>query len=161
MTDITVDLPSRRDSNSSIDGPNKICMSVQFSQTIDIQLFECHDESTQDVWYSELDYELMKIGKKQAVGDVRRIIRSRSLSHYMTTEDLDNGILTGLERHLTPKVTKKTIVSKMRCFNAVLDEQYRQNVSGEYDQYKLRRVSQHHTKWVAKRAHTIGLLNAR
>ena len=153
MADITVDLPSRRDSNSSIDGSNKKCMSVQFSQTIDIQLFEYDDINASKIWYSELDYELMKIENKQAVYDVRRIIRSRSLSDYMTTEDLDNGILTGLERHLTPKITKKTIVSKMRCFNAVLDEQYRQNVSGEYDQYKLRRVSRHHTKWVAKRAH--------
>eukprot|EP00579_Thalassiosira_antarctica_P000705 CAMPEP_0201875042 /NCGR_PEP_ID=MMETSP0902-20130614/7129_1 /ASSEMBLY_ACC=CAM_ASM_000551 /TAXON_ID=420261 /ORGANISM="Thalassiosira antarctica, Strain CCMP982" /LENGTH=150 /DNA_ID=CAMNT_0048402015 /DNA_START=235 /DNA_END=684 /DNA_ORIENTATION=+ len=150
MADIIVDLPSRRDSNSSIEGSNKKYMSVQFSQTIDIQLFECHDDiNASEIWYSELDYELMKIARKQAVYDLRRIIRSP-----IKTEDLGNGILTGLERHLTPKITKKTIVSKVKGFNAVLVEQDRQNLSGEYDQYKLRRVSRRHTKWVAKRAYT-------
>jgi len=88
MADIIVDLPSRRDSNSSIEGSNKKYMSVQFSQTIDIQLFECHDDiNASEIWYSELDYELMKIMKKQAVCDVRRIIRSRSIK----TKDLESA----------------------------------------------------------------------
>ncbi len=179
MADLIVNFPNRgrRGSNSpaiwaccgSISTERK---SVRFSHMVTVQSFDrCDAARTNQMWYSESDFEALRIANRRNSRDVHERFRSRSISCRSNgvpidtdcvdvEECLKNGTLTGLERFLSEKIIKKTISSREGCYNAVLGEQNRQNLSGEYNPGRIRRASRRHTEWTRKRAYAVGLLNA-
>ena len=160
IADLIVDFPrsKRCSSDSSESGCLKRCMSVQFSERVKVQLYERHDNiSSSELWYSKVDYKIMISLKKQAILEARQQICSVSASDSIETDCLDN--LTGLENHLTTNIVKKTLLSRLKCMYAVMNEQERQRLSEEHCPYSLQCVAQYHTKWTAQRARTIGHLD--
>ena len=67
--------------------------------------------------------------------------------------------LTGMENLLTPGLTKKSMARKRGCWDAVLDEQEKQDASGRYDPDRLARASQEYSRWAARRSLKIGMMH--
>mmetsp|Transcript_33258 Transcript_33258/g.59894 ORF Transcript_33258/g.59894 Transcript_33258/m.59894 type:complete len:163 (+) Transcript_33258:123-611(+) len=161
MTDLIVDFPQQRRSNSFA-GSNKIVRkTVHFSPMNELRSFERNDNmNTGNIWYSDNEYKAMRIANIQAVQDVRRIDLSPSSNLVDGAEALEDCVTTGIENLLTSSITKKSKARRAQCSNAVLDEQERQDSSGEYDSIKLACVSNHYSKWSTRRARAIGMLQS-
>lgn len=139
--------------------------SLSFDQTIDIQFFQRRDDETKEgAWYSERDYKAFKAANRRAVFEAHAKFRSTTSSSSVVDASLQESFadctLTGLERILTPKVLKKSQACKAGCWRAVLGEQDRQDDEGVQDPIRIALASLRETGWAAKRAHTIGMLNA-
>ena len=142
-SDLIVDFPSsRRRSSSSAGGggPKPKKKRVSFARTSCMMFIPPLDDypdgpiDAREIWYSKQDYTAMKIANRQAVFDLHRRFRSRSIPGSQggahQTEDVDECILTGLERLLTPNTVKKSEACRRQCWDAVLDEQDRQDQTG-------------------------------
>jgi len=63
--------------------------------------------------------------------------------------------LIGIENILTPDIVEELVRRRSECIRAVLDEQARQDDSGEYDPDRLTHLSQIRSVGAAKRARKI------
>lgn len=68
------------------------------------------------------------------------------------TASFDRDTLTGIENLLTSALVVRTRVSQANCVRAVLEEQARQALAGEYDPVKIARESRTHSTYSKKRA---------
>lgn len=165
MGDLIVDFPSRgRDRGADAAAKRA---SVRFAPRVDVFLLEQRrDAPLGETWHSSEDIEAMKAENyRRAARELPESFRaSRGSEDAATSEELKclkDGVLTGLERALSPEILRKTIASRRGCCNAVLEEQGWQEMLGECDPVRIRRASLRHTKWARRRAHVVGLLNAR
>lgn len=72
-------------------------------------------------------------------------------------DDID---MAGLENLLSSKICAKISLSKQLCWRAVFLEQAMQDELGEHDPHRLARVYANYSKWSAKRAYAIGILQS-
>ena len=134
---------------------------VRFAPEPEIQLFERQNnpDDARKLWYSRKDFRTMKMrNTMQAVRDfhIRYCSSSFGSSGGDTIFDLELE-LNGIENLITPHVVKTRQVNRNRYFVEVLEEQDRQEYSGEYDAKRLGRISRHYSKWTTKRAYQIGM----
>ena len=67
--------------------------------------------------------------------------------------------LTGIENLLTPGLVKRTIACKRGCWNAVLDEQDRQDASGCHDPDRIAHAAHEYSIQTARRSLKIGMMH--
>ena len=114
---------------------------------------------TRFMHYSRDDITKFKMANKQAVRDMH----TRHLS-LVDGAEVDAravfqgcGELTGIENHLTPGLMKQTMACTKGCWNAVLDEQERQDASGCCDPNRIASASQKYSRWATRRSLNIGI----
>ena len=89
----------------------------------------------------------------------------KHLSFAKTTTEDDAKVVfqgcefTGIENLLTPSLMKKTMALKRRCWDAVLDEQEKQDASGYCDPDRLARAAENYSRWATERALKIAIMN--
>lgn len=83
----------------------------------------------------------------RAIRDARQVIEQSSGSSFGGNLDI-----TGIEIFILPSTARNVLRLRKQSQLAVLDEQERQERSGEYDPDKLAMVSHHHTQWAAELA---------
>jgi len=147
MTDLIVDFPARRSA------PKK---TVHFCNTSEMRIVKRIDAARTDasaIWYTGNEYKAMRAANEDAVRLARRALASKT--------NMDTVNLNGIEKFLTRDIIEWTKESRFRCINAVLDEQDLQDSAGMYDADRFASVARHHSKSAAKKAITIGQLQAR
>lgn len=124
-------------------------------------------ENTDAIWYSAEEYEGMRKANKQAVSDAHKMyLELRSAGEEDGANGADRDFrgavvdITGIE-HLLAPLCKKTQRRRDRHWCAVLDEQDRQEQSGERDPLKLARASREHSVKSEKLALKIGIIQSR
>ena len=152
MSNLIVDVPQTRKAGSA-----KKRRTVQFSTKSDIRFYQRADEAdASEMYYSNEDYRAFEKDHERAIQDVHRH-NERSCSS-LSTDDFKllygRVLTTGIENDLM----KKTMAKRTRYLDAVLDEQDRQDAAGYCDPDRLAYVSRHYSKWSAKRALKIGMM---
>ena len=158
---LIVDFPRRWPSKGIETKEEAKPSSVHFSQMSTVVFFQ-DDIDPNKIWYSADAYTKMREDLKQASIDVQKKLSLSQRNSYGNFESTpsETKCLTGMEHLLSVKLIKKAYACRMKCLNAVLEEQKRQRYRGEYDPDALTLVSQHHSKWSRKRAFIIGMFNA-
>ena len=115
-----------------------------------------------ELFYNSQDYRAMRIENQQAVMDVQKkflplLPKSRSDN---SSDDINTDAMFGNERFLTPKLVNKVLEAKKKHRYAVLQEQARQDKSGEKDPGAIARSSLQFSESAASRARAIGLLQS-
>ena len=171
MSDLIVDFPQQRYNDIIVDFPQQRCNSsvgekrvrntVYFAPMNELRFFERNEKmDTGKIWYSNKEVKAMRIATVQAVKDTRKISLSRPSNQVDGADALEDCVMTGIENLLTPRIIKKSKARRSQCLSAVLEEQKRQDSSGEYDPIELACVSNHYSKCSARWAHTIGMLQS-
>ena len=157
MYDLIVDFPTDIHRRKAVSTKPKKKM-VRFSTNCDIRFYERNDEAhAKELHYSGDDIRRFKTTNKQAILDIHK--KHLSLANGSEKEAVFQGCeTTGHENLLTPTLASKTMASRRGCWNAVLDEQDRQDASGRYDPDRLARVSQEYSRWAARISLKIGLM---
>ena len=125
---------------------------VHFSNEYDIRFYERPSKvNAKELHYSREDISQFKVSNRQAV----RAIHMRRL----TSDNGAEGELTGIENLLTPGLVKRTMALKRGCWNAVLDEQDRQDACGYCDPDRLARAAENYSRWATERALKIAIMN--
>ena len=156
---LIVDFPPRPWPSEGIEAKEEAKPSVHFSQMSTVIFFQ-DDMDPNKIWYSADAYTKMREDLKQASIDAQKKLSLSQRNSYGNFESTETMCLTGMEHLLSVKLIKKAYACRMKCLNAVLEEQKRQRYRGEYDPDALTLVSQHHSKWSRKRAFIIGMFNA-
>ena len=159
---LIVDFPRRWPSKGIETKEEAKPSSVHFSQMSTVVFFQ-DDIDPNKIWYSAEAYTKMRENLKQASIDVQKKLSLSQRNSYVNSFEStpsETKCLTGIEHLLSVKLIKKAYVCRMKCLNAVLEEQKRQFIRGEYDPDALARVSQQYSNWSSKRAFIIGMFNA-
>lgn len=108
------------------------------------------------MFYAGIEYNEMKEARRRAVKDVHmRYELLSSGAHCDDDEGFRSCTLIGIENILTPDIVEKLVIRRTECIRAVLDEQARQDDSGEYDPDRLAHLSLIRSVGAAKRARQI------
>ena len=157
-------------------GPTKAgtVRSVRFAKTSLLKLVTKHEDredvDLQDLWYSEVDLELMKLAVLEDVLKVRELMASGVPIDYFFFGENDDSIvcLMGIENRCSKDYVKKIKACRERCVHAVLQEQMMHKMMdasmslhftnwNRQDLIALASFSQ--TRNAATRAHELGLLH--
>ena len=152
MSALIVDFPAQARRSSAVSSKKTM---VHFSNEYDIRFYERPDKvHASELHYSRDDMKQFKLANRQAILDIYK--RHLSLANGSTEDDAKVAFqgceLTGMENLLTPGLTKKSMARKRGCWDAVLDEQEKQDTSGRYDPDRLARASQEYSRWATRRA---------
>ena len=139
--------------------------TVRFSPTSQLVCYEAHHNKSDDskLFYNKKDYQAMMIENCQVVIDVQKMFlplfsksRPKNQADHFNPDDV-----FGNEKLLTPKLVKKVVVAKKKHLYAVLQEQARQDESGEKYPGAIARVSHQYSKEGVRWARAIGLLQSK
>ena len=157
-SDLIVDFPAQARRKVIGSKPKKM---VRFSTMSDIQFYERPDKvHAKELHYSREDIREFETANRQAILD----IHMKHLSLVNGTTEYDANVLfqgcefTGIENLLTPSLMKKTMAIKRRCWDAVLDEQERQDASGYCDP-DIARAAENYSRWATERALKIAIMS--
>ena len=101
-----------------------------------------------------------KIANRQVVLDMHMRHLSLANNTEVDARAVFQGCeLTGIENLLTPGLVKRTMALKRGCWNAVLDEQDRQDACGYCDPDRLARAAENYSRWATERALKIAIMN--
>ena len=150
MCDLIVDFPAQALRTAVVSSKPKKKKKVQFSTEYDIRFYERNDEAhAKELHYSGDDIRRFKAANKQAILNIHK--KHLSLANGSEKEAVFQGCeTTGHENLLTPTLASKTMASRRGCWNAVLDEQDRQDASGCYDSDRLACASQRYSGWTTR-----------
>ena len=158
-SDLIVDFPAQARQSAISSKPKK--KMATFSIMSDIRFYERPDKvHAKELHYSRDDMSQFKVANRQAILD----IHMKHLSLAETTTEADAKVVfqgcefTGIENLLTPGLMKKTMACKRGCWNAVLDEQERQDASGYCDPDRLARAAENYSRWATRRSLKIGIM---
>mmetsp|Transcript_38115 Transcript_38115/g.80237 ORF Transcript_38115/g.80237 Transcript_38115/m.80237 type:complete len:164 (-) Transcript_38115:43-534(-) len=162
MSDLIVDFPSQRQDNVPL---RERVKAVNFATTNELRFFERNNEVDMcNAWYSDEDYKSMRIENKYAILELHmkyKKLSSASMNQGdVAAEALCDDRVTGIEKFLTSNLINESKTMKVHCRNGVLDQQERQNKSGEYDPIRIACMSQIYSEWSVRRAYTIGMLHS-
>ena len=135
---------------------------VTFAIMSDIRFYERPDKvHAKEVHYSRDDMTKFKKANRQAIRDMHTRHLSLVNGAKVDARAVFQGCgeMTGIENHLTPDLMKKTMACKKGCWNAVLDEQERQDASGCCDPNRIASASQKYSRWATQRSLTIGIMH--
>ncbi|KAL7552812.1 hypothetical protein ACHAWF_016066 [Thalassiosira exigua] len=126
--DLIVDFKKDSDLMSDfVEGPN--LKSVGFSPQSEMKFIESRREiSASSLWYSEQDYEAMKRARNKAACNLRRKHSDPKTKHAEFSKNEDFDQVVGIENLLSPEIARKTLATRSKRLNAVLDEQTRQSI---------------------------------
>jgi len=137
--------------------------TVRFAPLSEFLCYEAHHKSDYSkLFYNSQDYRELMIQNRQAVIDVRMkllrfLTKSRSKNH---ADSAKPDAIFGNEKLLTPKIVKKIVLAKKNHRCAVLQEQARQNESGQKDPEAIARAPQKYSKAAVSQARKIGSLQS-
>ena len=159
LNSLIVDFGHRRKSykgKAVSPSPNAVKKSVVFDSCSFICIYERPEESySSNMSYSKEEIYAMKKANQCSVMEASEALHEAS---SMFTNDsnaaasFDRDTLTGIENLLTPALFKRTRASQVNCVRAVLKEQARQALTGEYDPVKIARKSRTHSIYSKTRA---------
>ena len=158
-SDLIVDFPAQARQSAISAKPKK--KVVNFSREYEVRFYECPDKvDAKELHYSRDDMTRFEMANRQAV----QAMHTRHLSLVNGAEvdaraAFQGCELTGIENLLTPCLARKTMACKKGCWNAVLDEQEKQDASGCCDADGIARASQKYSRWAAQRSLKIGIMH--
>jgi hypothetical protein len=156
---------SRRSSRSSL-----TTRSVHFAETSLLYIVNKHEDrddvQRDDLWYTQLDLDLMKLAAQEDVLKVREQMSAGVFIDYLGEDDdtAEEGssivCIMGIESRLTRERALEVKACRARCALAVLKEQERQkmmDLSSSPDMIALASLSQ--SRDAALRARKLGMLH--
>ena len=157
-SDLIVDFPAQARQSGVSSKPKK---KVAFSIVSDIRFYERPDKvHAKELHYSKDDMTKFRMANRQAVRDVHTRHHSFVNGAEVDARAAFQGCeLTGIENLLTPGLARKTMACKKGCWNAVLDEQERQDASGCCDPNRIANASKKYSRWATRRSLNIGLMH--
>ena len=160
MYDLIVDFPTEIHPRKAVSTKPKKKM-VRFSTNCDIRFYERNNEAhAKELHYSGDDIRRFKATNKQAILNIHKKHLSLANGSEKDARAVFQGCeTTGYENLLTPNLASKTMASRRGCWNAVLDEQDRQDASGCYDSDRLARASQRYSGWTTRMSVQIGMIH--
>ena len=139
-----------------VDFPRERNRLVRFSTTSDLWVYERDDgKDTSMTWYSGSEYDRMKLQLKCS------ILNKYGRNHGSSSGDRFIGFLLDNDQQedesddvglVGPNVVRWVHAHKMNHIRAVLEEQERQDRSGESNSFKIAFVSQLFSQWSTIRA---------
>ena len=161
MSTLIVDFPAQtRRRATSRSKPTKE-KAVHFSNKSDVRLYERPDKVyANELHYSRDDISQFKKSNRQAVLDMHvkhlSLVNGTEVDARVVFQGCE---LTGIENLLTPGLVKRTMACKRGCWNAVLDEQERQDASGCHDPDRIAHAAHEYSRRTARRSLKIGLMH--
>ena len=160
MSDLIVDFPAQTRC-TAVSSKSKKKM-VHFSTNISDIRFYDHPEKIHknELHYSRDDISQFKKSNRQAIQDMH--IRHLSL---VNGTEVDARVvfqgceLTGIENLLTPGLVKRTMALKRGCWDAVLDEQDRQDASECRDPDRIACAAHEYSRRTGRRSLKIGVMH--
>ena len=174
MSDLIVNFPQqRRRSSSNPSKKKKIRKQVSFSPVSSLCVFQPNVNSRKndndssassgcyttdnEFWCTPQDYTAMKLANMQAMRTNHRQYVSTNPQCIIDAYHTGNLDMNGIE-FFTSKVLKKRCSNKKFHVKAILDEQDRQEQTGEVDPHRLTLISEHCSSWAVKRAFSVANL---
>ena len=161
MSTLIVDFPAQtRRRATSRSKPTKK-KAVHFSITSDIRFYERPDKvHAKELCYSREDMSQFKIANRQVVLDMHMRHLSLANNTEVDARAVFQGCeLTGIENLLTPGLVKRTMALKRGCWDAVLDEQEKQDAAGCHDPDRIAHGTHEYSRRTARRSLQIGLMH--
>ena len=159
--------------NLIVDFPRECNSKVRFSVLSDLWVYErCDDESVKrKVWYSECDFDRMKLEFKRSVQ--KKYATSRCAFAGRSEADDSSGSASNEELEdpdphhggqdedsfdlLGPNVIRWVYAHREIHRRAVLEEQERQDREGECNPFNIASVSERYSQWSAIRAQRLSM----
>jgi hypothetical protein len=147
---------------------------VRFADFVETYIVERHEDyeeskvTRHDLWYTGLEYRLMKLSVKKDVLKVRARALARIPFNYSGNDeddgDNDDGgdnsiCCIGIEHLLTSASIFEVNECRARCIRAVLSEQSRQGPSSKFRWEAIAFASLAETRRAAMRARRLGLFH--
>ena len=152
---LIVDFPHNR----NLCVKRQVKKSVRFSSMSEVLTYEQpYDISTNELFHSKADYQVMKNDRVCAVNDARAM---SAIHGVKSDEELSCNFSTGLENFIDLSIMSKVLRGRKERVTAVLREQGRQTSSDIVDQEALAYVSRLRSMWAVKRAEKIGAFQAK
>ena len=152
LNSLIVDFGHRRKSykgKAVSPSPNAVKKSVVFDSCSFICIYERPEESySSNMSYSKEEIYAMRKANQCSVREASEALHDDSNA----AASFDSDTLTGIENLLTPALIERTRANHVNCVRAVLKEQARQALTGEYDPVKIARESRTHSIYSKKRA---------
>jgi len=157
---LIADFAQRRDSYDP-----KAKRSVQFSKVKHVHVYEPHNEDEVDadeLFYSKADLALMVDTRIRDVRRARFCAKVRPGGDISQSKGLlDGDAFTGIENFVDQDILETAVRCREGCLRAVLREQARQRVAGQFDPHMMAKVSKIQSMWATKRAEMIGCHQSR
>ena len=178
MSDLIVKFPQqRRRSSNNPSKKKKIRKQVTFSPVASLCVFQpnvnsrkhdnesstssgCCSTTSNEFWYASQDYTAMKLANMQTMRtNLQQYDELVSTNPQCIIDAYHTGNfdMNGIE-FLTSKVLKQRSSNKKFHAKAILDEQDRQEQTGEVDPHRLKLISKHCSSWAVKRALSVAKL---
>ena len=174
MTELIVDFPTQRcQCNRHNHHRHRGVRFADFVETYIVERHEDYEESKvtrHDLWYTGLEYRLMKLSVKKDVLKVRARALARIPFNYSGNDEDDgdnddvsneeNSICCiGIEHLLTSASIFEVNECRARCIRAVLSEQSRQGPSSKFRWEAIAFASLAETRRAAMRARRLGFFH--
>jgi hypothetical protein len=106
---------------------------VKFADTLQVRSVKRHEDPRHELWYTTVEYDLMKLDMKEDVLNIRAETSSDDAAVACLGDDdaaaeEDSGFWIGIAHLLTPACVKEVIACRAGCKRAVLAEQARQDL---------------------------------
>ena len=126
-------------------------LSVRFAEKGIITFIDLPDHAERrERWFSEDDNDTFK---RRLLQERRRI--SRKLTTTTTIDNDDLIMCIGMEKLLTPKLSRSVKQRQLDHLHSILAEQERQEVENIVDEEAIAYLSQQNSEWTRRRAHKL------
>ena len=109
-TDLIVDFPRHQ----------RKSRAVHFAELAQLHIFERQHAARHELSYTSVEYDLMKLVRRNDLLKVRAARNSREADHDETASTKESVCLMGIEHLLTPACINEVRSCRARCIQAVL-----------------------------------------